>query len=216
MCDRVRCSANASCNAVIATRASVSPTAHEMAWSLAPCAMARTSTCARPSVANKRPARPGAPERFAPTAATTATSPSVSIATTSPRSISRSRDPCSTFSARPVSAPRMATHTLPCALACDTRYTGTPASAKGPSTREARSAASRDVPPRTRTNAAPRTVVTASMRPPSVSSGPTTVPGSSGARVFAMRSGMPLAARGLIVRGCSTFAPKCASSAAAP
>src|SRR2546429_7672359 len=42
----------------------------------------------------------------------------------------------------------------------------------------------------------------------------TRVPGSSGARELQMRTGIPRSFAGWIVLGCSTFAPKYASSAA--
>ena len=40
----------------------------------------------------------------------------------------------------------------------------------------------------------------------------TRVPGSCGAKVERMRTGISSATAGRMVRGCSTFAPKCASS----
>ncbi len=180
-----------------------------MLVSAAPCAIASTFTSARPSVANRRPARPGWWRIPSPTAEITAHPGMAEMERRSPRSSSAANAAWSAATAVSACAPSTTKQTLCSAEAWLVIWTLTPAPESASNSRAPTPRTAWMPPPSTITIATSRTDEMAFTRRSSASvSFEMTVPGSPGSSVLLMRIGIPARSAGSMVRGWSTCAPK--------
>src|SRR5882672_5235383 len=206
---------NVRCSALTAFSMPLASTRKEMLYSEEPCAMAIILIPSLPIVLKTRPAMPGVPAMFSPTAATTATfrltvTCSSSWWWTSSYNASRSA-----FSVRTASAACTTKQMLSCEDDCEiiTMFARTEAVATN---MRAEMSGTPMIPgPATVISATSRVAVTAFTH---CAEGRAVcvilVPGLCGSKLLRIHTGMPLSITGRSVIGWSTFAPKNANSPA--